>query len=152
MAINGADESKPIARPSRKPFVPDGIVFHRRAIRRRGNLVAVVIMVATTVVGLLWSRTVDGAAGGLGGFAILTLAMPFLPIFGAPTAGNSMRYFLAFILSLALWAGLGVFATRRTLMRPIATWREWTFSFVPLALAVFGGVGAGLLITAISVL
>ena len=149
MATAQADESRPIRR---KPFVPDGIAFHRRMIRRKGNLVAMILMLATTLLGLIWSNTVDGAIGGLGGFAILTLAIPFLPIFGAPTSGSTVKYVLAFVLSFGLWTGLGIFATRRTLGRPIATWREWIFAFVPLALAVIAGVGVGLLITAISVL
>ena len=95
---------------------------------------------------------VDGPKGGLGGFAILTLAMPFLPIFGAPTSGSGAKYALTFLCSFILWGGLGVLATRRALMRPIATWREWLFEFAPLAVAVVAGVGMGLAITAISVL
>ena len=139
-------------RPNRKPFVPDGIVHHRRLLQRRGNLIAALLMVSVTIIGLLWGRMVSGATGGLGGFAILTLAMPFLPIFGAPTSGTGTKYALAFLCSFVLWGGLGIVATRRALLRPIATWREWLFEFVPLALAVVAGVGMGLAITAISVL
>lgn len=152
MATATTDASKPIARPNRRPYVPDGISHHKRSVRRRGNIVAIVLMLSLTVLGLAWGRMVDGAVGGLGGFALLTLAMPFLPIFGAPTAGSAMRYALAFVLSFALWGAIGIFTTRRTLMRPIATWREWTFTFVPMAAAVVGGVLMGLLITALSVL
>lgn len=147
-----ASTIKPSPRPTRKPFVPDGITHHRRAVQRKGNLVAVVLMLGVTITGLIWGHVVSGAKGGLGGFAILTLAMPFLPIFGAPTSGSGAKYALAFVFSFALWAGLGIFATRRTLLRPIATWREWLFEFLPLAIAVVAGVGMGLAITAISVL
>ena len=109
-------------------------------------------MLAVTVVGLLWSWILTGPTGGIGGFLILALALPALPVLGAPATGSTSKYLLAFLISGGVWLILGLVATNRALQRPIVTWREWTLEFAPLGLALMLGVVLGIGITALTIL
>ena len=131
-----------------KRIVPDGIVAHRDALRKRGGLIAVALSVATLVVGLIL-LALPGSLTGLLGFVFAFIALPTMPLFGIPATGNFVRYELSFISSLLLWWIIGHYASLRAIRAVIASWPEWRRKFRPLAIGLALGSLISLALAAI---
>ncbi len=131
-----------------KRIVPDGIVAHRDALRKRGGLIAVALSVATLVVGLIL-LALPGSLTGLLGFVFAFIALPTMPLFGIPATGDFVRYGLSFISSLLLWWIIGHYASLRAIRAVIASWPEWRREFRPLAIGLVLGSLISLALAAI---
>ena len=131
-----------------KRIVPDGIVAHRDALRKRGGLIAVALSVATLVVGLIL-LALPGSLTGLLGFVFAFIALPTMPLFGIPATGDFVRHGLSFISSLLLWWIIGHYASLRAIRAVIASWPEWRREFRPLAIGLVLGSLISLALAAI---
>ena len=85
-------------------------------------------------------------ARGLPGFVALVLGVPVLPLLGVPAEGGSGRYALAAVASAAVWLVIGWIAARRATRLPVAGWAEWRKEYFPLAVGVWIGAIAALVI------
>lgn len=128
--------------------MPDGIIAHRNAVRKRGGLVAVTLALAVLVVGL-FLLILPGALTGTLGFVFTFVALPTMPLFGVPAAGGFSRYGLSFISSLLLWFMIGHYASLRAVRAVIVSWPEWRREFRPLAIGLILGSLISLVIAAI---
>lgn len=126
--------------------VPDGLATHRRRVRSLGALAGLVPPVVLAAIGglLLWGS--DSGKRGLPGFVALVLGAPVLPLLGVPAEGGSGRYALAGLASTVLWLVIGLVAARRATRLPVAGWAEWRREYFPLAIGVWVGAIAALII------
>jgi hypothetical protein len=126
--------------------VPDGLATHRRRVRSLGAIAGLVPPGILAVVGgaLLWGS--DTGTRGLPGFVLLVLAAPVLPLVGVPAEGDSTRYLIAVGTSAVLWLVIGWVAARRATRLPVAGWPEWRREYFPLAIGVWVGAIAALVI------
>lgn len=131
-----------------RQIVPDGIVAHRNAVRKRGGLVAIALALAVLVVGL-FLLILPGSLTGALGFIFTFIALPTMPLFGIPATGGFSRYGLSFISSLLLWWIIGHYASLRAVRAVIASWPEWRREFRPLALGLILGSIISLALAAI---
>lgn len=131
-----------------KRIVPDGIVAHRDAVRKRGGLIAVALSIAILVVGLIF-LALPGSLTGLLGFVFAFIALPTMPLFGIPATGGFARYGLSFVSSLLLWWIIGHYASLRAIRAVIASWPEWRREFRPLAIGLVLGSLISLALAAI---
>lgn len=118
--------------------VPDGIVAHRNAVRRRGGLIAVALALVVLFVGLVL-LVLPGSLTGLLGFVLTFIALPTMPLFGVPAAGGLSRYAMSFVSSVLLWWIIGHYASLRAIRAVIASWPEWRHEFRPLAIGLVLG-------------
>jgi hypothetical protein len=130
--------------------VPDGIIAHRASVRKRGGLTAGGIALALAAVGLVFVA-LPGALFGLIGFVIVVMAMPTLPMFGVPAVSGVVVYLLAGATSLGLWFVIGHISALRATRRAVSGWKEWRSEFRPLALGVWLGGLAALVVATIVV-
>ncbi len=126
--------------------VPDGLTSHRRRVRTWGALAGLVppgILAAAGAL-LLWNSS--SAVRGLTGFVLLVFGAPVLPLLGVPAEGGSTRYLIAAVTSVVLWLVIGWVAGRRASRLPVAGWAEWRREYFPLAIGVWIGASAALII------
>lgn len=121
----------------------------RRAVRRRGGLVAIGIAVSLWVVGLVAASMIKGAIGGVVSFFFLVMALPVMPLLGMPAAGGGTRLMIALAASATLWWMLGQVVAGRVTRRPVAGWREWTREFFVIGLGLWVGAAGGLALGAL---
>jgi hypothetical protein len=93
---------------------------------------------------LLWGS--NTGSRGLPGFVALVLGVPVLPLLGVPAEGGTGRYALAAAASVAVWLVIGWVAARRATRLPVAGWAEWRKEYLPLAIGVWIGAIAALVI------
>jgi hypothetical protein len=126
--------------------VPDGLATHRRRVRSLGALAGLVPPAVLAAIGgiLLWGS--NTGSRGLPGFVALVLGVPVLPLLGVPAEGGTGRYALAAVASVAVWLGIGWVAARRATRLPVAGWAEWRKEYLPLAIGVWIGAIAALVI------
>jgi hypothetical protein len=126
--------------------VPDGLASHRRRVRTWGAVAGLVPPGILAAIGglLLWGST--SAARGLTGFIFLVMGVPVLPLLGVPAEGGSNRYLLAAVASVVLWLAIGWVAARRATRLAVAGWAEWRREYLPLAIGVWVGAAAALVI------
>lgn len=126
--------------------MPDGLATHRRRVRSLGAFAGLVPPGVLAAIGgaLLWGS--NTGARGLPGFVLLVLAAPVLPLVGVPAEGDPTRYLLATGTSALLWLAIGWVAARRATRLPVAGWAEWRREFFPLAIGVWVGAIAALVI------
>lgn len=123
---------------SSRRVVPDGIVAHRNAVRRRGGLIAVALALGVLVVGLVL-LVLPGSLTGVLGFVVTFIALPTMPLFGVPASGGFNLYALSFVSSMLLWWIIGHYASLRAIREIIASWPEWRREFRPLAIGLMLG-------------
>ena len=121
----------------------------RRALRRRGGVVAVAVAAALWLAGLAGAALVDGPVGGVVSFVFLVMALPVMPLLGMPAAGGGTRVMLAIGASAVLWWMLGQVVAGRVTHRPVAGWREWTREFLVIGLGLWVGAAGGLVLGAL---
>jgi hypothetical protein len=131
--------------------VPDGLATHRRRVRSLGALAGLVPPAVLAAIGgaLLWGS--DSGKRGLPGFVSLVLGVPVLPLLGVPAEGGSGRYALAAAASAVVWLVIGWIAARRATRLPVAGWAEWRKEYFPLAIGVWTGAIAALIIAGMMV-
>jgi hypothetical protein len=131
--------------------VADGIVAYRRALRRKGGNVAVVLAtIVATIGGVLVA--LPGRPTGVLGFALVVAGCPLLVAFGVPLQSDVATVALGVIASLVAWWGVGTLAAWRATRKPIADWRDWAKQMLPLAAAFVLGGYLGLGVFALGVL
>lgn len=89
-------------------------------------------------------RLGDGRTSGLIGLVGGVSAAPGLLVAGAPLADDS-RYPLAVLASIPLWLLLGLIASRRATVSPMASWRDYWRELFWLTIAVVVGASAALI-------
>lgn len=126
--------------------VPDGLASHRRRVRALGAFAGLLVPGILAGIGglLLWNS--NSATRGLTGFVLLVMGAPVLPLLGVPAEGGSTRYLIAAVASGVLWLGIGWIAGRRAARLPVAGWAEWRREYLPLAIGVWVGAAAALII------
>ena len=131
------------------PIVPRGVSATRRAVRRRGGLVAVGIAASLWLIGVILKALLSGPIGGAVSFILMVMALPVMPLLGMPAAGTSSRLLVAISLSAVIWWLLGQVVSARVTKRPATGWREWTREFLLVGLGVWVGAAGGLLLGAL---
>lgn len=126
--------------------MPDGLASHRRRVRSLGALAGLVPPGVLAAIGglLLWGSS--SGSRGLPGFVLLVLGAPVLPLLGVPAEGGSGRYLLGAVASAAVWLVIGWIAAVRATRLPVAGWAEWRREYFPLAIGVWIGAVAALVI------
>jgi hypothetical protein len=125
--------------------VRGGPVAYRLALRRLGPLVALLLPAAMAVLGyLIWNGS-EGVRPALLVWFLGALAMPTAVLVGLPLFATAATLWAAAGTSAVVWLLLGRYAARRATRAPIATWRDWWREFIVLTLAMWAGIGAGLL-------
>lgn len=102
-------------------------------------MVALLVPSLLGVLSLLMLRDSHTTSRGIGGFVAAVLAVPTLPIFGAPIRSGGKVYLLAVATSVVVWLLAGVLASRRATSRPMATWAGFWGEYLVLALSVWLG-------------
>lgn len=129
--------------------MPGGVFATRKALRRRGGIVAIASAAGLWITGLVAAAVVDGAAGGVVSFFFLVMALPVMPLLGMPAAGGGTRLLVAVGASAALWWMLGQVVAGRVTRRPVAGWREWAREFLVIGLGLWVGAAGGLVLGAL---
>ncbi|MGA0863630.1 MAG: hypothetical protein ACO3RB_07045 [Ilumatobacteraceae bacterium] len=142
-------DRRPATRASASSTVPGGVFASRRAVRRRGGLVAIATAAGLWIAGLVSAALINGAAGGVVSFFLLVMALPVMPLLGMPAAGGGTRLLVAVGGSAALWWMLGQVVAGRVTRRPVAGWREWAREFLVLGLGLWVGAAGGLALGAL---
>jgi hypothetical protein len=120
--------------------VPAGARSYRRSIRSRGPMVALFVPVVLGVLSLVMLHNSHSTARGVGGFVAAVFAAPLLPAFGAPLRSGGSVYLLAIVTSAVVWLLIGLVASRRATLRPLATWGGYWSEYLLLAVSVWVGV------------
>jgi hypothetical protein len=131
------------------PIMPGGLFATRRAIRRRGGLIAIGIAISLWLLGVVVKFLFSGSLGGAVSFVCMVMALPVMPVLGMPATGGGSRLLVAIALSGAMWWLLGQVVAARVTQRPIVGWREWTREFVVMGLGLWVGAAGGLLLGAL---
>ena len=129
--------------------MPGGLFATRRAIRRRGGLIAIGIAILLWLLGVVVKFLFSGSLGGAVSFVCMVMALPVMPVLGMPATGGGSRLLVAIALSGAMWWLLGQVVAARVTQRPIVGWREWTREFVVMGLGLWVGAAGGLLLGAL---
>lgn len=131
--------------------MPDGLATHRRRVRSLGAFAGLLPPAVFVAIGglLLWGS--NTGKRGLPGFVSLVLGVPVLPLLGVPAEGGSGRYALAGVSSGVVWLFIGWIAARRATRLPVAGWAEWRKEYFPLAIGVWIGAIAALIIAGMMV-
>lgn len=103
-------------------------------------MVALFVPAVLGVLSLLMLHNSHSTARGIGGFVAAVFAAPLLPAFGAPIRTGGSVYVLAVVASAVVWLVIGLVASRRATMRPLATWGGYWAEYLLLALSVWAGV------------
>ncbi len=103
-------------------------------------MVALFLPAVLGVLSLLMLHNSHTTARGIGGFVAAVFAAPLLPAFGAPIRTGGSVYLLAVVGSVVIWLLIGLVASRRATLRPIATWGAYWAEYLLLALSVWVGV------------
>jgi hypothetical protein len=128
--------------------MPGGLFATRRAIRRRGGLIAIAIAISLWLLGVVVKFVFSGSIGGGVSFICMVMALPVMPLLGMPATGGSSRLLVAIALSGAMWWLLGQVVAARVTQRPVVGWREWTREFVVIGSGLWVGAAGGLLLGA----
>ncbi|HEY4333701.1 MAG TPA: hypothetical protein VGM78_14065 [Ilumatobacteraceae bacterium] len=133
------------------PVVPYGPRAFRFQIRRLGPVAAMLpaLLLGAAAVALLHHNATT--ARGVAGFAAAVLAAPAMMAAGVPLATGAHRAVIGIAISVVLWFLIGVIAARRATRSPVATWRDFWREYAWLAIAVWLGVGAALVIVEVTV-
>lgn len=132
------------------PIIPGGVSATRRAVRRRGGVVAIGIAVGLWVLGIAIKAAMSGPVGGALSFVLMVMALPVMPLLGMPAAGGTSRLLVALALSAAIWWLLGQVVAARVTKRPVVGWREWTQEFLFVGLGLWIGAAGGLILGALA--
>jgi hypothetical protein len=103
-------------------------------------MVALFLPAVLGVLSLLMLHNSHSTARGVGGFLAAVFAVPLLPAFGAPLRSGGSMYLLAVVGSGVVWLLIGLVASRRATVRPVATWGGYWAEYLLLALSVWVGV------------
>jgi hypothetical protein len=117
--------------------------WYRTRIRAIGPLVGVVPMLVLGATAMVALRAGEGRSSGLVGLIAGVAAAPGLLLAGAPFADES-RYPLAVLASAGMWLLLGLIASRRATVSPMASWRDYWRELTWLTVAVVIGAVAAL--------
>jgi hypothetical protein len=126
------------------PAIIAGPRWYRTRIRVLGPLFGVAPMAALGSLAWLALRLGDGRLSGLVGLIGGVSAAPGLLVVGAPLA-NTDQYPMAVLASVPLWLVLGLVASRRATVRPIASWRDFAREMGFLTLGVMLGAMSALI-------
>ena len=125
--------------------VPDGIGEHRRAVRRRGPVVALVLPVLMAIGAFAFALV--GPDTWWSATAVLGLALaagPGLAIAGLPVTSGLTSWGVAVVISATWWVMVGTLAARRATAVPGASWPEWWRHYRSLAAGTMIGSWAAL--------
>lgn len=140
----------PAAGAPARPPVPDGPVAYRLKIRRYGALMGLVVPVVAMVAAVALYRLspCDGVAcvEDQGSWVLAAMALPTALLWGIPLEAGTGRYVAATVTSALVWAALGYVAARRATRRSLATWGTWWAEFAWFVVALWVGVGLGLVL------
>jgi len=128
--------------------MPGGLFATRRAIRRRGGLIAIAIAISLWLLGVVVKFVFSGSIGGGVSFICMVMALPVMPLLGMPATGGSSRLLVAIALSGAMCCLLGQVVAARVTQRPVVGWREWTRGFVVMGSGLWVGAAGVLLLGA----
>lgn len=93
---------------------------------------------------LVWTGS-EGIRPALVVWMLAALAMPTALLVGLPLFASAATLWAGVASSAVVWLLLGRAAARRATRAPIATWRDWWREFAVLTVAMWAGIGAGLL-------
>ena len=109
---------------------------------------ALLLPLAMAVIGsVIWTGS-DGIRPALIVWFLGALALPTAVLVGLPLFASTATLWAGVGTSAVVWILLGRYAARRATRAPIATWRDWWREFAVLTVAMWGGIGAGLLLMA----
>jgi hypothetical protein len=120
--------------------VPGGMRAYRRAIRSAGPLWGLTPPALLGGLAFLLLRGSTSTVRGVGGFAAAVIAAPGLLAAGVPLSSGATTYLAAIAGSAVLWFVIGLIASRRATVSPVATWADFWKEYVWLFLAVVVGV------------
>jgi hypothetical protein len=126
-------------------YVIEGPRWFRTRIRSQGPLRALIVPAVLGVVALLALNIGDSTASGLLGLVLGVFAAPGLLAIGAPFSSPSL-YPIGIAVSVVLWLVVGYLAARRATRNPMATWSDFWRNYWWLAVGIWIGAGAALVI------
>jgi hypothetical protein len=130
---------------ARSAPVRGGPVAYRLALRRKGPFLALLVPLGLAAFGyVVWTASA-GIRPALIVWFLAVLAMPTAMLVGLPLFASTATLWAGVASSALVWWLLGRYAARRPTRSPIATWRDWWREFVVLTLAMWAGIGGGLL-------
>ncbi len=132
--------SPPAGRHPAHHAVPGGMRAYRRAIRSAGPLWGLVPPAVLGGLAFVLLRGSTSTARGVGGFAAAVIAAPGLLVAGVPLSSGATTYLAATAGSAVLWFAIGMIASRRATVSPVATWGDFWKEYVWLFVAVVIGV------------
>src|ERR687897_753156 len=126
-------------------YVIEGPRWYRTRIRGQGPFLALVTPAVLGAVALVALNLGDSTASGLVGLVLGVFAAPGLLAVGAPFSSATL-YPIGIGLSIVLWLVVGYLAARRATRNPMATWTDFWRIYWWLAVGIWIGATAALVI------
>lgn len=123
--------------------VHGGPHWYRARIRRLGPFLALALPALIGLIAVCALEFANGLVSGWTGLVLGVCAAPGLLVIGAPFASTS-SYPIGIGISVVLWLGIGVIATRVATRNPVASFTDFWRAYRWLAGSVFIGALAAL--------
>jgi hypothetical protein len=126
-------------------YVLEGPRWYRTRIRGQGPFLALIAPVVLGAVALVALNIGDSTASGLVGLVLGVFAAPGLLAVGAPFSSATL-YPIGIGVSVVLWLVVGYVAARRATRNPMASWADFWRNYWWLAVGIWIGASAALVI------
>jgi hypothetical protein len=126
----------------------EGPRWFRSRIRTQGPFRGLVVPGLLGGAALALLNLADGQASGLAGLVLGVFAAPGLLAVGAPFSSSSL-YPIGVAISAMLWLIVGAIAARRATRNPMASWSDFWRNFLWLAVGIWVGASAALVVARI---
>jgi len=126
-------------------YVIEGPRWFRARIRGQGPFLALIVPAVLGAIALIALNLGDSTASGLLGLVLGVFAAPALLAVGAPFSSATL-YPIGIAISVVLWLLVGYLAARRATRNPMASWADFWRNYWWLAVGIWVGATAALLI------
>jgi hypothetical protein len=126
-------------------YVIEGPRWFRARIRSQGPFAALIPPAVLGAVALIALNIGESTASGLVGLVLGVFAAPGLLAVGAPFSSATL-YPIGVGVSLGLWILVGYLAAKRATRNPMASWKDFWRNYWWLAVGIWIGATAALII------